>query len=398
MYCYLPAAERREPLLDPDGDSCQASSDCQETRPGPGGEQAPRGGSARRPTCTTLQLALAFCAALVLALCVMLAGARSGGRRCPPYCRKSSSIAILTLPPCHTTPAQTASPSGEPCEGGDGDGMHQQQLLLWSGIGLHKRIFGELLSFDLRQRVWRHLRPAPGPHPVPRWKAGTAQAAAGGMVVVGGDAYTPNTRLHSYSNDVWRLAPTPAGHWTWEQAVVAPGAQPAPRRGHSTIHYKVGMERSGLAGCADGANRLLGADGRNVLTPGRRHFTHPPTTLLAPPRWHRARMWRSTSFCLAGAPRTRRCSTMPGCLACAGPTPPGTSWRRSCPPATARPLPAEATPPSWCQAAMAARHTWWGAVEPVCRLFGSHASSGLRCRRRRNCIAVAAAAAAVASP
>eukprot|EP00887_Chlorella_sp_A99_P008153 scaffold12.g8153.t1 len=211
--------------------------------------------AAWRPPSRALLLAVA--ASSLVAICVLgaratLALGRPPGTEAapvsgdePPYCRKSSSVVAL------------------PASGGEGS----MQLLVWAGIGKHKRIFEDLYSFDLGGKGgWRVLRDRARGHefPVPRWKAGNAQArgvrprqaprllqlssrpaqpAAGGLVVVGGDAYLPGTRNHRYENDVWRLS-VPAMRWA--RAQVADGApEPAPRRGHSTmLHLGAdGLER-----------------------------------------------------------------------------------------------------------------------------------------------------------
>lgn len=66
-----------------------------------------------------------------------------------------------------------------------------------------------------------------------------AQQVPGGMVVVAGDGYLPGTRFHSYLNDVWRLD---FESMTWTQAVVDPTLRaPAPRRGHSTVAFRVSL-------------------------------------------------------------------------------------------------------------------------------------------------------------
>ncbi|PSC68380.1 DNA-binding protein isoform X1 isoform C [Micractinium conductrix] len=111
----------------------------------------------------------------------------------------------------------------------------------------HKGIFDDAYALDLATSSWRELQPGAGPAPVARWKAGHATLHTG-LLVVGGDAYTPGTLQHRYTNDVWRL------NWQalrWEQATAAPGDDaPLPRRGHSLLHYKDehGTDRAVLFG------------------------------------------------------------------------------------------------------------------------------------------------------
>lgn len=143
------------------------------------------------------------------------------------------------------------------------------QLLVWSGIGLHKAIFDDLHRLDMGNLTWTAEEAAPGPAPVSRWKQGGGQALPDGssLLVVGGDAYTPGTRKHRYTNDVSGVglgtraaatppdapclpppppaSPVPLQIWRlsypdlkWEQAAVDPDAPaPAPRRGHSMLLY-----------------------------------------------------------------------------------------------------------------------------------------------------------------
>ncbi|KAL4429591.1 hypothetical protein ABPG77_008640 [Micractinium sp. CCAP 211/92] len=138
-----------------------------------------------------------------------------------PFCRKSSSIAVL--------PRDVAAD-------GPGSGQPGLDMVAWSGMGKHKHILDDLHAFDLTSHTWRRLRPQPGPHPTSRWKAGNAQAVQGGLVVVGGDAYWPGTFRHEYLMDVWRLGYPALG---WSEARLQPSAaRPLARRGHSLAHYR----------------------------------------------------------------------------------------------------------------------------------------------------------------
>lgn len=139
----------------------------------------------------------------------------------PPFCRKSSSIAVL---------ASDAAAHGHDSR------QPRLAMLAWSGIGKHKHIMDDLHAFDLASRVWQRLSPPQGPHPTPRWKAGSAQAVLDGLVVVGGDAYQPGSFRHEYRMDVWRLG-YPSLEWT--RARMQPWAKrPRARRGHSLVHYR----------------------------------------------------------------------------------------------------------------------------------------------------------------
>jgi hypothetical protein len=154
-----------------------------------------------------------------------------------PFCRKSSSAVVLPLAcPAAFPDASRSNGTSSACSS---NSTLEQQLVVWSGIGVHKHIFGDLFAFDLSTSSWLRMDQPLSPRPVPRWKAGGAVAAAGGMLVVGGDAYFPGTRSHFYSSEVWRLHPA---NWSWEQGVVAPGSpQPLPRRGHSVALYMVSL-------------------------------------------------------------------------------------------------------------------------------------------------------------
>ncbi|GAB4823096.1 hypothetical protein N2152v2_010142 [Parachlorella kessleri] len=105
------------------------------------------------------------------------------------------------------------------------------------GASLHKAIKDDLFTFDLAGNSgWQAHTPESSPRPVSRWKAGNAQATEQGMVVTGGDAYTPRTLHHRYKHDVWLLR---YPDMEWEEAVVNTSApMPKKRRGHSTMLYK----------------------------------------------------------------------------------------------------------------------------------------------------------------
>lgn len=135
-----------------------------------------------------------------------------------PFCRKSTPIGVL--------PGRWSNESLD--------------LVIWSGIGKHKAILPDAWAFDLKRQQWRFLNPACPPDagcPIPRWKSGNALTVPGGLVVVGGDAYTPGTRHHVYENAVWRLE---YDTLQWSKAHVDPSSPaPAERRGHSTVLYTV---------------------------------------------------------------------------------------------------------------------------------------------------------------
>lgn len=216
----------------------------------------------RLALCAALSLALAAVLVLVAAAAmaalllraVGLSGYSMAASSQPPFCRKSSSIAVL--------PRDAAAH-------GRASGQPALDMVAWSGMGKHKRILDDLYAFDLAARTWRHLKPQRGPHPISRWKAGNAQAVQGGLVVVGGDAYWPGTFRHEYRMDIWRLG---YPSLRWSEACLQPSApRPLPRRGHSLALYQGqdGLDRIVLFGGRTRDKVLLNDAWEVVLQPSQ---------------------------------------------------------------------------------------------------------------------------------
>lgn len=119
-------------------------------------------------------LALALATLVVIRLVV----AAAAHRRQPPfpYCRKSALVAVLDA-------TEGGGGDGRGGSGGGGNGhgdSASQHLIVWAGQGLHKAIRPDLAAFDLRSNRWLGPLHPPGELgvdvPVPRWKAGNAQA------------------------------------------------------------------------------------------------------------------------------------------------------------------------------------------------------------------------------
>lgn len=69
-----------------------------------------------------------------------------------PFCRKSNSLVVLPGLASDWAAGHMAA------NGSDGNSTAGLQLVVWSGIGLHKAMMDDLHAFDLENRRWRVLR------------------------------------------------------------------------------------------------------------------------------------------------------------------------------------------------------------------------------------------------